>query len=400
MSDQDLSTMTVAYKVQDGFGEPATGAGAHGLEVLPSTGLAVAIAAIESAMIKRNRMKRRPRHGMKTVTTAYETELSQGPCDPIFECVLGGVAVPEGPFSGATYGALTITGGGLSGAFATGGLLASPIAAGMFVKFTGLGVAGNTGKWVPVIDVKDGIAKFAPGYLIDEISGGAWTGVIAKHISTPEEYVDTYVSVEEHLPTALMSKYGTDMRFHALNVSVDPKAYVKIGVNLTGRDMVMLSPTTDPVSPAFDDPDFIDNDSLILLDGGIYVNGVKRTDLTSLKFGLAAAVSSVGVIGTNVPRDVSLGQFAFTGDFTGVVADGADFESFNNEDDISILLHCKEKSTEAFVGFYIGYTSFAGYATPAGGEGLVIQTIPLFGGEDERGPGFLPTTVLISTAPA
>lgn len=396
---QDLGNMALAFHFQTGLGAPAAGVGAFGIEVLPSTGLAVAIAQIESGMIKRNRMKRRPRHGPKTVTASYETELSVGPIDPIFEAVLGGTKTAALAFSNVDWGALTISATGMTGTFAAGTLRTDLIVPGMFIRLTGHSTAGNNGKWIPIIDVpSETVLKFPEGYLTDAAADAAYSVEVAPHISTPAQYIDRYASLEEAMldPAIKMSKYGTDMRFHSINVSVDPKGYVKVGFGLTGRDMQMKKGIESPV---FTNPIFIDGDSLILLDGGIYVNGVLRTDLTSLKFGLAATASTIQTIGTNIPPDVSIGQYTFTGDFTGVVADSADFDSFDKEDDISVLLHCKEKESEAFVGFYIGYASFGGYSTPMGGEGLLVQSIPLFAGEDTQ-DGHAPTVVLISTAPA
>lgn len=399
MSDiQDLTTIQVVLKAQSGLGAPASGASGHGIEVLPSTGLAVAVASIESAMIKRSRMRKRPRHGMNTVTTSYETELSVGPLDPVFEGVLGGTQVAEQSFSNSDWGDCTISGTGTVATFASGTLLTDGIVAGNVIKFASLSVAGNNAIYVPILSVpSEGVANLAPGYIIDNATDAAWTAKIAKYVKTATPYTDRYFSIEEYMPdTAVdMSKYGTDMRLNSLNVSIDPGAYVKIGFGAGGRAMSML---TGASAPVFTSPVYIESDSLILLDGGIYVNGTKRTDLTSLKFGLQAAVNGVAVIGTNTSPDIFLGQFAFTGEFTGVVTDNTDFAAFDAETDISILLHCREKLTQNFVTFYLGRLSYGGYSTPAGGEGPDIQTIPLYGGEDDRGAGYAATTVLISTS--
>jgi hypothetical protein len=401
MSDiQDLSTIVVAYKAQSGLGVPASGASGKGLEVVASTGMAVSIAAIESAMLSRTRMKRRPRHGMRTVTAAYETELSAGPCDPIFEAVLGGTQLAAQNFSNADWGDCTITGTGTTCTFASGTLLTDGIVAGQMIKFTNLSVSENNAKWVPILAVTaEGVCTFPSGYLADNTTDAAWTAVIAKSLKTTNPYVNRYFSFEENMPdTAVdMSKYATDARFNSLNVAVSPTEYVKVGFGIGARDMEIK---TVGDAPVFTSPTYITAESLILLDGGIYVNGVKRLDMTSFKFGLAAPVSTIPVIGTNVSPDVFLGQFAFSGDFTGVVADSTDFAAFDAETPISVLLHCKEESTENFVSFYLGNLSFAGYSTPAGGEGALIQSVPLFGGSDLRGAGYAETTVLISTSAA
>lgn len=405
MDVQDLATMQLAFKKQVDIDTPATGAGAFGVEVLPSTGLAVAIAAIESAMIKRNRMKRRPRHGPRSATASYETELSVGPLNPIFEAVLGGTTTATMHFTQADWGAATIA---VSAdptmstiTFAGGTIITDGVVAGTFVKLGGFATGANNGKWIPVIDAAEGVLTVPSQYVTAEGPAAAYTVDVAPFIATPAQYQDTAWSTEEQMPnpSVLMSKFGTGMRFNSLSFSVDPKTYVKAAFALTGRDMTMLRADTVPAYPAFINPAFVESDSLILLDGGIYVNGRRRSDLTSLRVGIAATASTTDVIGSNVSPDVSLSQFSFTGDFTGVVSDGADFGSFTDEDDISVMLHCKEKDSEAFVGIFLGYASFGGYSTPMGGEGLLVQSIPLFGGEDEH-PGHARTILLISTAPA
>jgi hypothetical protein len=401
MSDiQDLSTIVVAYKAQSGLGVPASGASGKGLEVTPSTGMAVSIAAIESAMLARTRMKRKPRHGMKTVTASYETELSAGPLDPIFEAVLGGTYVAAQNFSNADWGDCTISGTGTIATFASGTLLTDGIVAGMVITFTNLSVSGNNAVAVPILSVtSEGVMNFPSGYIADNTADVAWTAVISKYLKTTKPYLDRYFSFEENMPdTAVdMSKYATDARFNSLNVTVAPTEYVKVGFGLGARDMDIK---TGLDAPVFTSPTYVTAESLILLDGGIYVNGVKRLDMTGFKFGLAAPTSSIAVIGTNTSPDIFLGQFSFSGDFTGVVADSTDFTAFDAETAISVLLHCKEQSSQKFVSFYLGNLTFAGYSTPAGGEGALIQSIPLFGGADLRGSGYAETTVLISTSAA
>jgi hypothetical protein len=404
MNVQDLATMQLAFKKQADIDTPASGAGAFGIEVLPSTGLAVAIAAIESAMIKRNRMKKRPRHGPRSATAAYETELSVGPADPIFEAVLGGTKTAALNFSNTDWGNATIAAAAdptmKTITFASGTIIVDGVSAGTFVKLGGSFAAGNKAKWIPVIEATATILTVPASYLpTSEGPIAAYTVAVAPFIATPAQYLDSAWSVEEQMtnPDILISKYGTGLRFNSLNFSVDPKAYVKLGFGLQGRDLTQLNSTSTPAYPAMTSPVFIESDSLILLDGGIYVNGKRRTDLTSFKLGISATASTTDVIGSNVSPDISLGQFGFTGDFTGVVGDGVDFASFSDEDDISVMFHCKEKNSEAFVGIYLGYASFGGYATPMGGEGLLVQSIPLFGGEDEQA-NHARTILLISTA--
>jgi hypothetical protein len=103
--------------------------------------------------------------------------------------------------------------------------------------------------------------------------------------------------------------------------------------------------------------------------------------------------------------DAFLGQFAMEGQFTGIIEDGADFDAFRDEDQVSIYLHCAELNAAnpwaaRYVGIYIPNMSFGGWSVPAGGEGAAVQTVPMNGGRDKRGVnlGFAPTSLLISTS--
>jgi hypothetical protein len=402
MTVQNLSSIIVAMKKQGSLGTPASGAGAYGLELLPSQGMALNMATIESQMIQRSRMRKRPRHGSKSVTASYETELMVGAIDPQLEAVLGNTWEASQTLTQAELTDVTITGTGVTLTFGGGSLITEGVRAGMMAKFANLSVGGNNGIWFPILALSSNgrVATIPSGYLTDNASDNAFSLVIAKSLYTATPYEDGLWTVEEYWADLDRSKLGTDLRFNALNLSIAPDGYVRVGLGMGGRDLDLLA-TGD--SPNFSSPTFIENGaSLVLLDGGIYVNGVRRTDLTGLDFGLAAPISMVPLIGTQLAADVSLGQFALTGNFTGVVEDADDFESFTAEDRISVLLHCAEEdgNTDDFISFYLGNMSYAGYSTPAGGEGSLIQTIPLYGGEDERGGGYAASSIVVSTSAA
>jgi len=399
MPVQNLSNIAVQFKEQTALGTPATGVGGFGVEVMASAGLAMQIATIESAMIQRSRMRKRPRHGSRSVTAAYETELTVGGLDPVIEAVLGGDWVSTFDLTEADMTSVTITGTGVTVTAGGGSWITEGIVAGMMVKFADLSVGANNDKWVPVLNVTATVLTLAPGYLIDNGADTTFTLTVARHVATATPYVDRLFTAEEYQQDLDLSKIGTDMRFNSLNVDCQANAHVKIGFGLGGRNMAALASGASPSLTGITAPG---DDSLVLIDGGLFINGLKRANVTGFSFGLAAPVSTIPVIGTNISPDVFLGQFSMTGNFNAVVDSFDDFTLFNTEADISILLHCAEKegSPQQFTTFYLGHTSFAGYSSPAGGEGGAIATIPIYGGADNRGAGFAATSVLVSTSAA
>ncbi len=403
MTVQNLASIRVAFKKQSGLASAASGAGAYGLELLPSQGMQQRIATIESQMIQRSRMRKRPRHGSKSVTASYESELMVGPFDPMLEGVLGGTYQAASTLTESTLTSATISGTGTTLTFAAGSIISGGGArAGMMAKLQNMSDAANNDVWFPMLAISSNgrVVTVPSGYLTDQVADTAFTFVIAKSLYTATPYADGYWTAEEYWADLDRSKLGTDLRWNALNLSTAPDGHMRIGLGLGGRQMQLLA---TGASPNFSSPTYFENaQSLVLLDGGIYVNGVKRTDLTGLDFGLVAPVTTTPVIGARLSPDVHLGQFALTGNFQGVVQDATDFDAHENEDRISVMLHCAEEDgfTDDFISFYFGNMSYGGYSTPAGGEGSLIQTIPLYGGEDERGGAYAATSVVVSTSAA
>jgi hypothetical protein len=392
----DLSATSLAIKVQSVFGTPVSGAGAFGIEVLPSTGLALAIQSIESNMIKRSRMRNRPRHGSRFATASYETELVPEALDDVYEAVLGGTIVAAQPFTDADWGAVVISGTGTLATFASGTIITDGIVAGQVAIFTNLSVAGNNSVPVPILSVTEGTLVFPSGYLVDNTSDAAWNVSIARHVKTTTPYVDRLFTVEEVQGSIDRSKLGTDMRFNSLNFDSQANQMTKVGFGLGGRNMSALLAAA---SPNFTSPVYASGDSLILLDGGMFTNGTKRINVTGCTFGLAAPVTGIPVVGTNTSPGVFIGQYALTGNFNVVMEDLLDFDAFDAETNISMFLHFRDQlDASKFVTVYMGHMSYAGYSSPIGGEGGAIAQIPLYGGEDNRGAafGYAQTAMLIS----
>lgn len=399
MSVANLSNIVLALEAQSGLGVAASGAGATGMEVRASSGLDLAVASIESQMIQRNRMRKRARQGSHQASAQYETELCVGNMDTVMQAVLGGTWVAATNYSNADWGTCTITGTGVTITFGAGTLLTDGVRAGMFVRFSNLSVSANNALYVPILEVSETIMIVAAGILIDNASDAAWTAVIARHIYTPTTYVDRYFTVEEYLTDIDRSKVGTDMKLNSLNFGISPDQVISTGFGLVGRDMNVLA---SGASPTFTSPTYVDNPSLVLLDGAMYVNGTARANITGCTFGLSGPAQTIPVVGSAISPDVLLGQFSLAGSFSVAVEDATDFDLFDAETQISVLLHCCEQGGEGtdFVGIYMGNLAYGGYRTGIGGEGGVIATLPLYGGADERGTGYAETSLLISTSAA
>lgn len=398
----DVGKVRFAFKRQSAVDVPASGAGAFGIECTPSQGMVTQAATIASQMIKRNKMKRRARRGSPKTTGAGESELITGCFEALGPYILGAEDwTDEQYFSNTELGSLTISGTGVTLTFAAGDLVTLGFVAGQFIMLEGMSVAGNNAKWVPIVSVggaNNRVITVPTGYLADNALDATFAISIARHVLTPTTYIDTPFSAEEYLGVDFdRSKYLTNARFNSLVFTESPTAFPKFAFGYAGRRMSMEDVGSSPV---FTDPvTYPTGKSLILLDGGAFLNAEKRLDLTALTFGITAPISQTDVIGTLDGPPAKIGEFEFAGSVSGVVTDGDDFDDWDNDSDVSLLAHYKDKLNESGIGIYAGNLSYGGYGSPLGGAGDQIQTLPLYGGDDDRGDGYARTTFLISDLP-
>lgn len=401
---QDLSGIVVAFKKQALKDTPESGAGATGLELLPSQGFGQQIAQILTELLSRTRMAGRARQGSEFYNWAGETELAVAQQNEALECVLGGTWAAAQTIDESTLTSVVISGGGTTITFGGGSVIDEGVRHGMTAKFQNLATPGNNDKAFPILGISANgrVLTIPSGILTDETSDTDFDFIVAKSLYTDTPYTKRFITLEHYLDDLDRSLVGHNFRFNGLNFSVDADKHIKIGLALGGTDLELLD-TGD--SPNFTDPTFTEGESLVLLDGGIYFGTTKRADLASFSFGLQAPISGLPLISRKKSIDAFLGQFKLDGQFTGVVEDGADFDAFRAEDQVSIYLHCAEQSASdpfsaRYVGIYLPNMSFGGWTMPAGGEGAAIQTVPMNGGRDKRGVtlGFASTSLLISTS--
>jgi hypothetical protein len=395
------SDLSVMIKKQSALGTLATGTGATLLRVLPSQGLQRAAATIERGIIDRSGMRPRARQGSITSTAAYETEVEPKNLDIVYGGVLGAVVTAAITTTEADVTSITITGTGTIATTGGGSLITKGIRAGMLVKFTNLSVAGNNGKWVPVLGVTPTTMAFPTGFLVDNAIDSAFTMVTAPCYQTPTVRLKEYFTVEEYISSFDKSRLGEDMRFTNLQFSAAANQVVRAGFGLTGRQ---LSPLDTAAAPTFTTPDAPEGDALILLDGALYRNGVAAADLTSVTLGLASQATSTPLATSRIAADVGLSQFAFSGQIAGLMTDFDQFQASIDEDRVSMMLLLAERDALAgtsgdLVSIYAGDCSYSQSNAPIT-DGDVIETTTLYGGKDTRGTGYAPTTFLISRTAA
>lgn len=398
----DQSEVIVAFKAQAGLGSVATGSGATQIEVTPSQGLNLTRTPIQSQLISASRMRKRSRPGTKQINVQYGAELSVGSIHEILQAVVGATGyTAEAAYSNLDWGDCTITGTGTTITFGSGTLLTDGVRAGMFIKFANLSVAGNNDVYAPIAQVNSETVLTIPsGFLADNSSDAAWDAVIASHVYTPATYVKTYYTFEEYWGSTIdIGKRGLDMVFNSFGLNCQPNQPAQVSFGLGGRDGDTVSAGA---APNFTSPTLVTGDTLLLLDGSIIQEGAVVTDFTGINLTLQAPVSMQPMLSTNLSPDTYLGQFTLSGDITGTIEDAAEVARFLADTRFDLLLHFAENESDPkdFVSFYFGDLGYTGHASPAGGEGAAIESMPVEGGRDVRGAatGYAATSMLVSTS--
>jgi hypothetical protein len=395
----NLANIRVALKAQSGVGTIASGAGATELDLLPSQGFANQLQTVLSELLDPTRMAGRPRQGSRYFNWSGEAELMCGAQEVPLAAVMGGTIAAAIAFSNVDVTSVTISGTGTVITLGGGSLITLGGRVGGMIQFTNLATGANNSVWVPIIsiDATGRIIGIPSGYLVDETIDSAFNGLIARTLITATPYTDSVFTIEHYLPDVELGRalLGADCRFNSVGIDVQPNKKVKLSLGCGSTDLTLLAHGS---SPNFTSPAVVSAESLHLVDGGVFVGGVKRVNLSSCSLKLEAPVTGIPLIGTNVSPDSFLGQFKLTGQIAGVIQDGTDFDAWKAETLKTLILHCKEQSTQNFITIAATNAAYGSWSMPAAGEGPAIQTIPVYAGKDKRGiaAGYAPTTLLFS----
>lgn len=398
------SDLIFSYKLQSGLGSSASGSGATSVLVRPSPGIQRQTATIQSQLIDPSLMRDRARQGSITATGAWETEAQVGMLDGIVAGVLGNTATASFTLTeaSASLASVTISGTGVTITNGGGSWITSGVRRGMMGKFANLATSANDGVWFPILNVTAGVITAAPGFLVDETIDSGFTLVLAKSIATGATYAPDYYTIEEYLGAGVdFSKLLSDARWTNFGMTCAPNAMTTVSFGATG--LALTAPTgasapnfTSPTGNAQSAPS-----SLVLLDGGLYRDGVKFAALTAFNWALQSQATVTPLLSSRTGIDVGLSMFDGSGSISSVVTDSTEFAASLAESNFSLFMHLCENESDPkdFISVYIGNASYGSWSAPIV-EQDTIQTMPLYIGKDRRGGASLPSTIVWSTSAA
>lgn len=400
MPYQSGKNVVAAFKEQVALGTRATGAGAIGIRSRSSGGLNLTAAQIRSGEVRRDGLTTLGRLGSQSAAAEYESELSVGTLDAIFEAILRSSFTPSFTITEATATSITTTTNTI--VRAGGSWITDGVRVGQVVKLANHSTAANNGKWFRVVGVTaTTITVPANSLTADAAADITFILTVAKYLAAGAIPEERYFTVEEYMQDIDVSKVGEDMKLAGMTISVTPDNMIAVRFRFSGRDVV---PEPSGTSPIFTDPVFTETPPLVLLDGYLRVNGSDRVDVTGFEISVDLGGEGVAVTGSRLSPDVFLKNAEGGGSLSLVMNDLAEFESFKAEDSIELWIYASENEVNPsdFVSIFLGNSAYRGDSSPFGNDNAVIETLPFEFGADVRGTalGYAKTMILISTSAA
>jgi hypothetical protein len=404
---QTASNKQIAIKRQSGLGVPASGAGAAGYNVLPSSSLKLTIAQIVNNVIRRDGQSARNRHGSRSAMAAYKLPLSQGTLDPILEAALRGtflapIVITQATVLNGSVAAGNMTTTATTIVATTGSFLTQGVTRGQKIKLTGAHAAANNGPWFRVVSVTAlviTVAGTAP-LVLDAVASVAWTLTIAKQLLNPQTLIERYHTVEDYGQDNDLSILGTDMKVSKITFNAQPDALIEMEVTLMGLDAVGQTTGTSPVLTT---PTYATTLPLVMSDGTIRVGGVDYPVMTGLQWTWDMGGDVPKVIGSPTGPDVFLGPGVLSGSFSAIRSDLTFFNAFRAETPVDFFIDCMEPDVadpKDFTSFYFGNITLSDNSTSIAKSGPDVEQVPWNAGiDDGGGDRALATMVVSSSAP-
>lgn len=392
---QTASNIQVSVKRQSAKGSPESGSGADGYNVIPTQGLVLNKAAIASELVRRDGMTTRGRHGSRSSSAVYGSELSVGTFTDWIEAALRGTAVAATDITEADMTSITTTTSTIVAA--AGSWLTEGVRKGDMVKLTGHSTAGNNGKWLRVLNVTASVITVpAASLTLNASADTAFTLTVAKTIINGATPVERYHTVEEYEQDLDTSLLGTDMKIVKLDFDAQPNKNIKVTFTFLGLD---ANPQDTGTAPVLTSPTYSATLPLVMVDGSIRIGGVDYDVLTGFQFSWDLG-GSVPPTLSSVSDDVYLGNGKISGSFTAHKKDLVFLQAFDAETPVDFFIVCAENESDPadFESFYIGNATLNGNASAIASEGPRVQTIPWAGGIDEAGGASASTMIKYSTS--
>lgn len=395
MPYQDNFNTYMAYKVQTALGSPASGSGAS---ILPLTGGVgnMERTPVNSAVVRRDGMQQRGRHGMARTSGNYPGELSLTNQQPIFEAIMQGTFTTGSAITQTNMSSATMSVSGSTITFSAGSLITAGVRVGDTAFFTiGLNAA-DLGKPLMVVGLT--ATGMTVHRTLTTVAGpvSAYSfSVKGKKLINPAAgaLVKRYFTIEERELGLSGSKLFQDCVWSQMELGFQPNGMFTANPSWIGTGAMSQVTPANFTSPS--DPTAGLN--LAAIDVSLRLNGSDVLDMTSFSLTLSNGATAPDVV-ANVAPDVFIGPFQVSGSISLLKKDYSLLTAALNETQIAlhVMAQVPNSSPQDFVSFYIGNLSItpptdSEISRQAGARTQTVNFAQELVGIDDRGGAYDPT---------
>lgn len=394
---QDAQNVSFRYKVQSALGTPASGASGKELPLVSSGGLKLAKVAIPDPVVSADGMRGVTRHGSRSVGGSTAAVVRLGALDELVEALCRGTWAAAASITQATMTSITTTTSTIVAA--AGSWITQGVRVGDVVTLTGFATTANNDKRLLVTGVTASTITVAGTPLtLDASPDSSFTLTVHKKVT--QGTTKRYFTTDTYFQDIDISLTATDCVPVSLELAMSPDAAVTatigwVGINAasnaTGASPVLTSPTTYETA------------NMVATDAVVLKNGVAVTNVTGLTVSMALGGNLLPVIGATVSPDVFLDNTTITGSFSVPMSDAVEFEHFNDEDELSLMVVLKEPEAEPYDFFAIYLPVVKLTSQPdwsLGGSGPLVGSVAFEAGRKPTTTGFDETMVKFVTSAA
>lgn len=303
----------VARKRQAGLGVQASGASAKVIRTTGGNGAKLTKASTASAEIRRDGLSTRGRHGTQKTASDYNTELSLGSHDDIFQALIRGpwdtdvLSVSQAEMTSVTTGAHTIVAAG-------GDWVEEGFRVGDVIRATNLSDAANNGRNLRLTGVTDDTLTVAETLTVNAVADTAFTITRpGKRLINPAILTPYYDTLEEYERDIDGSTVLTDFVWGNGKFSMSPNGIIMFDPGGIGTGKVDVLQTG--AAPFFTDPVATTSAPMSVVDATIRFGGEDLVELTSWDLTLDIQATAPDTFGS--------GQIKYAPDvFTGALQVG------------------------------------------------------------------------------
>lgn len=394
---QTGKNVSVAYKEETTFNVAAAGGGGAKRFRLNSGGLTLGRATIAPNEIRSDMKTAMGRLGSRSVSGSYAGDLSVGTFDDLIAAVLRGswvadVAITQGTATSITTGANTIV--RVAGSWLTDGVKVGDVG-----RLTGHSSAANNDKNLRVTGVTALTLTVAETLVVDAVADATFTFTVKRTVSQPVVPERRSFTFEEYYSDIDLAVQYTGVRVSSLRLSGSPDSMATLDIGLVGADGLPLATGT---SPYFTSPTLSASIGLTLADATLRFGGVDVATLTGFDLSIDNRQGGLPIIGGVITPDIFENSSMVSGSVSGVRSDFTNLSRFLNETELEFhaLLVEPEVEPKDFVSVFLPRIKLTDAATPLGGDGAMIETLPFMVGNKEVVTGYDDTMVKFSTSAA